>query len=66
MSNLFRRPDGTYFFVNNDGSQVDVKPLTKLSNNESTWTFVDDNNKLYTPSTQHNNGEIIQDNRNSG
>lgn len=65
-SNLYRRPDGSYFYLQENGDEVEVNPLLKLGDNESDWSYIDKDNKLYTPRREHNNGYAIQDNRSNG
>lgn len=65
--NIFRRPDGSFFYWGDDG-EIDVTPLnTTLSDDPSMWTYIDQSGKKYTPKLQPTNqGTIQQDNRGAG
>ena len=67
VPNIFRRPNGSFFYQGDDG-EIDVTPLnTTLSDDPSMWTYVDQSGKQYTPRLQPTNqGTIQQDDRGAG
>lgn len=48
--NLFRRPDGTYFYQESPGSEeISLTPLNTVLPDPAQWTYVDDEGRRYTP-----------------
>jgi hypothetical protein len=48
--NVFRRPDGTYFYHNYDTDEdTDIFPLNTMFDDPAYWTFKDESGKIYNP-----------------
>jgi hypothetical protein len=48
--NVFRRPDGTYFYHNYDTDEdTDIFPLNTMFDDPAYWTFKDKSGKIYNP-----------------
>ena len=59
--NIFRRPDGTYFYqADPDSEEIIVTPLMTSLGDESQWTYIDEVGKHYTPQRTITQGEVLQ------
>ena len=62
-ANIFRRPNGEYFYqASPESEEVTVTPLNTLFDNPALWTYTDANGKLYTPrqTVATNQGTIVK------
>lgn len=61
-ANIFRRPDGTYFYQETpESTEVTVTPIsTAAFDDPAMWTYQDEAGKWYTPKVQKYQGTVTQ------